>query len=40
MFLADTGLHGHPHGLEAVLAVLFVAAMIGFAIVIYVRGRN
>ncbi len=39
MFLADTGLHGHPHGLEIILAVLLVLALVGMAVA-YVRGRN
>ncbi len=38
MFLADTGLHVHPHGLLTVLAVLFV--LLGAAVATYARRRG
>ncbi len=41
MFLADTGLHGYPHGLEAVLAVLAVVIIFFLAAAaIYMQGRR
>ena len=40
MFLADLGPHAHPHGLEVVLAVLLVVAVLGMAVAIYMRSRG